>query len=100
MMFQRRSDVVESRVEQAIRDTENRRNAASISVRNSPDAPAFTGAARILTTTRHGKPALSIDQLADLSIDHIIGDGVTAPDLFSCFPGFLISRCFARNGNA
>jgi hypothetical protein len=72
MMFQRCSDVVQSRVEQAIRDAESRRNAASISVRNSPGALAFAGGRGLLTTTRRGEPALSIDQFGALSIDHIV----------------------------
>jgi hypothetical protein len=69
MVFQRCSDVVESRVEQAILDAESRRDAAQI--RNSPGALAFWGTRGLLTTTRRGEPALSVDQFGKLSNDHI-----------------------------
>jgi hypothetical protein len=42
-----------------------------LQIRNSPGALALT-ARELLTTTRRGEPAPSIDRLGDLSIDHII----------------------------
>ena len=68
MVFQRCSDVVESRVEQAILDTESRRNAAFSSVSEQSGALTFGGRRGLLTTIRRGERALSIDQLGDLSI--------------------------------
>jgi hypothetical protein len=76
MVFQRCSDVVESRVEQAILDAESRRDAAQI--RNSPGALAFRGTRGLLTTTRRGEPALSIDEFGDLSNDHISASATRA----------------------
>jgi hypothetical protein len=39
-------------------------------IRNSPGALARWGMRGLLTTTRYAEPALSIDELVDLSIDH------------------------------
>jgi hypothetical protein len=69
--FQRCSDAVKSRVEQAIRDAESHRTQLLFQFRNSPGALAFIGGRGLLTTTRRGEPALSIDQFGALSIDHI-----------------------------
>lgn len=49
-----------------------------VRIRNSPGALALR-ARGLLTTTRYDERALSIDQLGDLSIDHIIGDGKVGP---------------------
>jgi hypothetical protein len=65
MVFQRCSDVVESRAEQAIRDAESR---SFYFGSEQPRRASLFGARGLLTTTRRGKPALSIDQLGDLSI--------------------------------
>ncbi len=75
MTSKRCSDVVESRVEQAILDAESRRDAAQI--RNSPGALALN-ARELLTTTRCDEPTLSIDQFGDLSINRIIATGELA----------------------
>jgi hypothetical protein len=71
MVFQRCSDIVESRVEQAILDAESRGNAASTSDSEQPRR-ASPYARELLTTTRCGEPTLSIDQFGDLSIDQVI----------------------------
>jgi hypothetical protein len=78
MVFQGCSDVAESRVEQAILDAESRRDAAFTS--DSKLAPARwpLGTRGLLTTTRRGEPALSIDEFSDLSIDHTIATGELA----------------------
>jgi hypothetical protein len=60
------------------RDAESRRNATSISARNSPGALTFRGTRGLLTPIRRGERALSIDQFGDLSIDHIIAPATRA----------------------
>jgi hypothetical protein len=62
------SDVVESRVEHAILDTESGRNAAFSSVSEQPRRANLRGTRGLLTTTRCDERALSIDQFGDLSI--------------------------------
>jgi len=46
-------------------------------IRNSPGALALR-ARGLLTTTRRGEPAPSIDELGDLSTDHIIASATRA----------------------
>jgi|SRR6266513_4508893 len=67
MIFQRCSDVVESRVEHAILDAESRRNAALSSV---SEQPRRANLRQTRTSDDHSRrrTGLSIDQLADLSI--------------------------------
>src|SRR5439155_27355322 len=69
MVFQGCSDVVESRVERPILDAESRRNAAFTSDSEQPRRASPWGTRGLLTTTRRGEPALSIDELGDLSMD-------------------------------
>ena len=70
MVFQGCSDVVESRVEHPILDAESRRNAASTSDSKQPRRASPWGTRGLVTTTRRGELALSIDHLSDLSNDH------------------------------
>ena len=46
--------------------------------RNSPGALALGGTRGLLTTTRCDEPALSMDQLDGLSIEHIIASATRA----------------------
>jgi len=46
-------------------------------IRNSPDALTL-GDAGLLTTTRRGEPGPSIEELGDLSIDHVVTTGELA----------------------
>ena len=72
MVFQRCADVVKSWVEQAILDAESRKGRSFyFGFRNSPGALAI-GDTELLTTTQCGEPASLIDQLGDLSINHIM----------------------------
>jgi hypothetical protein len=68
MVFWGCSDVVESRVEQAILDAESRRNAALISDSEQPRR-ASHGDARTSDNDSPRRAGLSIDELGDLSID-------------------------------
>jgi|ERR1700736_1877277 hypothetical protein len=73
MIFQRCSDVVESRVEHAIFDTESCAGTQLLlQFRNSPGALTFRGTRGLLITTRCDERDLSIDEFDDLSNDHII----------------------------
>jgi len=69
MVFWGCSDVVASRVEQAILDAESRKNAAFISDSEQPRRANPWGTRGLLTTTRCDESALPIDELVDLSID-------------------------------
>ena len=69
MVFQGCSDVVESRVEQAILDPESRRNAASTSDSEQPRRASPWGDARTSDNDSPRRAGLSIDELGDLSID-------------------------------
>jgi hypothetical protein len=68
-VFQGCSDVVESRVEQAILDAESRRNAASTSDSEQPRRASHWGDARTSDNDSPRRAGLSIDELGDLSID-------------------------------
>src|SRR5438552_2008274 len=69
MMSNRRSHVVESRVEQAILDVESRRNAAFTSESEQPRRASPWGDARTSDNDSVCRAGLSIDELGDLSID-------------------------------
>jgi hypothetical protein len=71
MVFQRCSDVAEPRVSKLFSMPKAAGMQLLLQIRNSPGALALT-ARELMTTTRRGEPALSIDQFGDLSIDHII----------------------------
>ena len=68
MVFQRCSDVVESRVEQLF-DAESRRNAASTSDFEQPRARWPLGDARTSGNDSPRRAGLSIEELGDLSND-------------------------------
>jgi hypothetical protein len=71
MVFQRRSDVAEPRVSKPFSMPKAAGRQLLLQIRNSPGALALS-ARELLTTTRRGESALSIDRFDDLSIDHII----------------------------
>lgn len=68
MMSKRCFDVADFRVEQAILDAESRGNAVCFRFGIVPGTLALS-ARELLTTTRRGEPALSIDQFGDLPND-------------------------------
>ncbi|SRR6266404_9662122 len=70
MVFQGCSDVVESRVEQAILDPESRRNAASTSDSEQPRRASPWGRADF-DDDSVCRAGLSINKLSDLSIDRL-----------------------------
>ena len=70
MVFQRCSDIVEFRVEQAILDAESRRNAAFTSDSEQLRRASPLGDAPTSDNDSPRRAGLSIDELADLSIDH------------------------------
>ena len=69
MVFQRCSDLVESRVEQLFAMPKAARMQLLVRIRNSPGALAF-GTRGLLTTIRRGERAFLIDELNDLSNEH------------------------------
>jgi hypothetical protein len=58
------------RVEQAVRDTESRRNAAFSSISEQPRRANLRGTRGLLTTIRRSERALLIDEFDGLSNDH------------------------------
>jgi hypothetical protein len=77
MVFQRCSDVAEPRVSKLFSMPKAAGMQLLLQIRNSPGAPALS-AREVLTTTRRGEPAFSLDQFGNLSIDHIIASA--SPD--------------------
>ncbi len=71
MALKRCSNLVEARVEHAVRDTESCTMHPSVEFRNSPGAQTL-GARALLITTRCHERDVFIDEFDGLSNDHII----------------------------